>query len=314
MTKEQQKDDAASIAPPTIIPKTWTGSIYSSVEQLPDEFVQGIKQIEAELQMPVWALVQNDEDPDIGALSKSVYQGFFDARMEIDERKPIALLLDSGGGLPSIAYKLAKFFRKRCGSFHVLIPNYAKSAATLLALGAEKIVLGNYAELGPLDIQVHDPEEEAKVSALNHVQTLERLSAFALKTLDESVYLIQVRSQKKISSALPHAIDFTAAMIRPLMENVDIVRYTEMSRLLKIGEDYAKRLLAKKYGQKKADSIAASLVGKYPEHGFIIDAEECEAIGLSVETPQGVISNAYTQLLPFLDNLTVLGKLKECQK
>ena len=39
------------------------------------------------------------------------------------------------------------------------MPFWAKSAATLLCLGADKIVLGEHAELGPLDVQIYEEKK-----------------------------------------------------------------------------------------------------------------------------------------------------------
>jgi hypothetical protein len=38
--------------------------------------------------------------------------------------------------------------------FRVIVPNIAKSAATVLALGADQILMGYCSELGPIDLQV----------------------------------------------------------------------------------------------------------------------------------------------------------------
>ena len=122
------------------------------------------------------------------------------------------------------------------------------------------------------------------------------------------------RTGKKINAVLPHAIDFTASIVRPLMEKIEVVKYSEMSRLLKIGEDYAERLLRPEYGKEDAKKIARSLVSDYPEHGFVIDAIEAESIGLKVDSPQGKLSNAFVKLLPFVDELTVLGRLDEVEQ
>lgn len=65
------------------------------------------------------------------------------------------LLLTSSGGDPNAAEKLMQMFRKRFNeSFQIIVPFYAKSAATLMCLGADKICMGYGAELGPIDPQV----------------------------------------------------------------------------------------------------------------------------------------------------------------
>ncbi len=65
------------------------------------------------------------------------------------------LMLTSQGGDPNAAEKLLLMFRKRFSkSFQVIVPNYAKSAATSICLGADKILMGYMAELGPVDPQI----------------------------------------------------------------------------------------------------------------------------------------------------------------
>ena len=294
-------------------PKTYSSTIFSSVKSLPQQFVSGVQELEAALGMPVWLLVQNDGGGLHGHLWGYTYKTFFHQREQLPQDEPIALLIDSPGGDSASAYKLARLLQKRCGSFIALVPSYAKSAATLLVLGAERIVLGTYAELGPLDMQVKDDEGEEMVSALNYVQTLERLGAYSKRTFDEAMFLFIERTRKKTGFILPHAIDYTSRIVRPLMENVDVLRYTEMSRILKIGRDYAERLLTGKYSDKQASKIASALVSNYPEHGFVIDKDEAAAIGLTVETPDEEISRAFEKLLPYVDELTVLGQLQEKQ-
>src|SRR5439155_16053038 len=108
--------------------------------------------------------------------------------------------------------------------------------ATLLSLGAEKVYLGKNAELGPLDMQLEDPDREQRLSALDEVQALERLNAFALQALDTSMLLLKKRTGKTLNSLLPGLEHFTAEMLRPLFEKIDTVHYTQMSRSREIPE------------------------------------------------------------------------------
>ena len=146
----------------------YRGSIYTSETDLPDNFVEGVQELQDELGMPVWMLIHNEYSPHpYNQITHKVYKEFFDRRNDLPDGEPVALLLRSNGGDAATAYKLANLFTKHCGHFVSLIPNYAKSAATLLTLGSKRIVLGTYAELGPLDIQVPDDDGETFQSALN---------------------------------------------------------------------------------------------------------------------------------------------------
>ena len=58
----------------------------------------------------------------------------------VHDRKKGTLMLTSAGGDPNAAEKLMQMFRKRfTESFQIIVPFYAKSAATLMCLGADKI-------------------------------------------------------------------------------------------------------------------------------------------------------------------------------
>jgi hypothetical protein len=294
-----------------IKPQKYRTSIYCGGKDLDEDFVKAIKELESALKMPVWALIQNPPpgDPDWTQLNNVVFQAFLDQIDQFEQGKPVALLIDSPGGDARFAYKLARILNVRCGEYIVVIPSFAKSAATLLSLGASRIVLGPYAELGPLDMQIDDPDREESGSALNHVQTLERLSAFALRTMDQTMLLMLRRTSKKISNILPQAMEFASSLVRPLLENLDVVKYTEMARILKVGEVYAERLLRRKYGRQAAE-IAGKLVTDYPEHGFVIEHSEAKTIGLDVESPSSEVAQAITKLLPFINDLTVIGRLQ----
>jgi hypothetical protein len=248
-------------APPPA-PKSYKASGFCQPTILPPPFLVEVRKLEQELQMPVCLLVQNH--PPCQFLERHVYMEFFRRRAEMPKGSKVAVILDSPGGHAAVAYKLAKFFRQHCGGFIAVVPSFAKSAATLLVLGAEKIIIGEHAELGPLDAQETDDEEGEQRSVLNSVQTLERLNAFAMKSLDEAMQLLLARTGLKMKTVLPYAIRLASNLVRPLMENIDVVRYTETSRILKVAEEYAIRLLQPKYNKDTAGKMGSSQIRDFP--------------------------------------------------
>jgi len=73
----------------------------------------------------------------------------------IDPDEPLDFMITSVGGMPHVARKILLLLRgtkKRALRF--IVPIYAKSAATLLCLGGDSIVMGDTSELGPIDPQV----------------------------------------------------------------------------------------------------------------------------------------------------------------
>lgn len=68
-------------------------------------------------------------------------------------RTKLDLYLYSRGGHSDVPWALVSMFRQYChkGSFSVLVPYRAHSAATVIALGADEIVMTKKGELGPID-------------------------------------------------------------------------------------------------------------------------------------------------------------------
>jgi hypothetical protein len=80
---------------------------------------------------------------------------FEDLLRSVGEADAGYLMLTSLGGDANVAEKLIMMCRQRFRfDFGVIIPNYAKSAGTMIALGSDKILMGYLAELGPIDPQL----------------------------------------------------------------------------------------------------------------------------------------------------------------
>lgn len=75
----------------------------------------------------------------------------------LDSSKPLHLMLASPGGDGETAIRIARSLQARCTDLTILLPDMAKSAATILCLGADKIVFGPGGDLGPVDPQMRYP-------------------------------------------------------------------------------------------------------------------------------------------------------------
>lgn len=63
----------------------------------------------------------------------------------------IDLFLYSTGGDTMVPWRLVSMIREYCDKFSVLVPYKAHSAATMIALGADQIVMSDLSELSPID-------------------------------------------------------------------------------------------------------------------------------------------------------------------
>ena len=69
------------------------------------------------------------------------------------KEKEADLLIQTPGGNVDATEKIISILRQRLNSYRVVVPSWAKSAGTIIALSAQKIVLGVNSELGPIDPQ-----------------------------------------------------------------------------------------------------------------------------------------------------------------
>jgi hypothetical protein len=318
-TSRQTRAAANGLDPPSA-PVRYTASIFPGdrtgpENELPEEFIELVQALETALGTTVWMLVQRDSRP-LSLIDGELFERFFHDRGQFEGSKPVAVLIDSPGGDSKSAYRLAMLFRNSCGGFVAVIPRYAKSAATLLTLGADKIFLGRFAELGPLDALLEGADGRL-VSALDEVSSLERLHAVALEFVQSTASYLAVSDpafRKRPETAAQMAFGFAAEMMRPLLENIDAVRYTQRSRILRVAEQYAVRLMAPLLGgdRDKALKIASALVLRYPDHEFAIDLEEANYLGLNVarRDPSNAVFDILDRLRPLIKEVTAIGRLR----
>jgi len=82
------------------------------------------------------------------------------ALMEVCHAVPertLDLIIHSPGGSAAAAEQMVNYLRTQFDDIRVFVPLQAKSAATMIALGADEIVMGRYSELGPIDPQILIP-------------------------------------------------------------------------------------------------------------------------------------------------------------
>jgi hypothetical protein len=168
-----------------------------------------------------------------------------------NSEKGFFLLLHTNGGRVEPAYLISKCCKKSAPKFVVAVPRLAKSAGTLIALGADEIHMGIMSELGPIDPQIGDYPALGLGSAVEHIATL-------CKKHPEAVEMLA----KYLASSL----------------NLHDLGYSE--RVSESAVQYAERLLDGKPlpGNQTPAQVAQHFVYGYKDHGFVIDREEAAPI------------------------------------
>lgn len=80
-------------------------------------------------------------------------QAFMAALHEI-KGNSLDLVLHSGGGQAEATEQIVNYLRSKFTDIRVIVPQNAMSAATMLACGANEILMGRHSALGPIDPQL----------------------------------------------------------------------------------------------------------------------------------------------------------------
>lgn len=178
----------------------------------------------------------------------------------------IDVIVDSGGGDIDAAYNLANLFRKfGFKELNFIVPRWAKSAATLLVCAGDTIFMTSVAELGPLDPQITE---------INPLE--KRLEQFSPLHIEATLQLIRdefAEGNEKLAQGLMQRLQFPMTL-------------GSFKKSLDISEQYLTKLLStrmlKGTDQEKVKSIAKQLTTGYADHGFSINADEANQLGLKV--------------------------------
>src|SRR5690554_2927110 len=79
-------------------------------------------------------------------LDDSILLPLYHQLKKIGKGEKIDLILHSYGGAVDTPYKMVMLIREFCEQFRVIVPHAAKSAASMVALGADEVVMGPFSE------------------------------------------------------------------------------------------------------------------------------------------------------------------------
>ncbi len=157
---------------------------------------------------------------------------------------PIDLIIHTPGGLVLAAAQIAFALRDHEGPTTVIVPHYAMSGGTLIALAADKIIMDPHAVLGPVDPQL-------------------AYSGGALPAAS-IIKAVEIKGEKKVDDETLIQADVARKAIRQV-------------------EDIVFKLLQGKMSDEKAREIARALAEGRWTHDYPITVEEAKALGLPVE-------------------------------
>jgi len=206
-------------------------------------------------------------------IAKDAVRPLYEHLLSVGKQEKIDLFLYSRGGDVSVPWRIVSMFREFCDEFSVLIPYKAHSAATLISLGADEILMGNKAELSPIDPTLVKTTGGGGTS----------LSRQEISVEDVNSYIEFLKEKANITdqSALAQLVSILANHLTPLTLGA-VNRQSSHIRLV------ARKLLLsrkEKLEEQKINSIIETLTERMYSHGHAIGRKEAKEIGLFIEMP-----------------------------
>jgi len=188
--------------------------------------------------------------------------------------KPIMLVIHTPGGLVLAASQIARALKAHPAKKVVVVPHYAMSGGTLIALAADEIIMDPNATLGPLDPQLMGPN---------------------------GIYLPAPSVLKAVEVKGKTNVSDTTLMLADVAE-----------KAIKQVKNLVKELIEDKVGAEKAEETADRLVSGYYTHDYPITVKELKEMGLKVSTnvppeiyelmelyPQAKVARPGVEYLPY---------------
>lgn len=199
-----------------------------------------------------------------------------------DDKDEVDFLIISNGGDPIVSLRTISLLRERFKKVAVLLPYVAYSAATVLSLGADEIVMHPYSNLGPVDPQLTVSHSNAQGQQEQLQFGSEDLRNYIAFLKDD----IGITDQEHLTSA-----------ITPLLKDVGALPIGSAKRSQQLSLSLSEKLLALHIrDSNKAKSIAKALNSSYYHHGYAVGRKEAKEIGLPISNPSPELERKMWQI------------------
>lgn len=221
-----------------------------------------IKKLSAVLNEPVVTYWNSTK----GSICQNDVIGLYALLQSTGRLKRLSLFVKSDGGSGQASLRMVNLLRQYVDHLTVLAPLECQSAATMLALGADRILMGPLAQLSAVD-----------TSLTHDLSPIDRDNDRVSVSNDELLRVIRLwKEQAKDSTANPYQALFP--FIHPLVIGA-VDRSSALST--RICEEILSYHMK---DTKQAREISNTLNSGYPSHTYPITLREAKRIGLKVDS------------------------------
>ncbi|HEY1986564.1 MAG TPA: hypothetical protein VGG85_14205 [Terracidiphilus sp.] len=233
-----------------------------------------IERLSAALGEPVFTYWNSTK----GAICQNDVAGLYALLRSTGKLERLSLFMKSDGGSGQAALRMVNLLRRYVEHLTVLAPLECQSAATMLALGADRILMGPLAHLSAVD-----------TSLTHDLSPIDRDNDRVSVSNDELLRVIRLwTEQAKDSTANPYEALFP--YVHPLVIGA-VDRSSALST--RICEEI---LSYHMQDAERAREISNILNSGYPSHNYPITLREAKRIGLNVEPMEDAVNGLLFEL------------------
>ena len=245
-----------------------------------------ISAIETQRRSTVIAYFLSDRSGANAQIAEDAVRPIYDHLRTVAPVHKIDLFLHSVGGLTDVPWRIVTMIREFAEEFAVLIPYKALSAATMIALGADEIVMGRKGELSPID-----PQLSIQRNGEGGIPKQEQL---AVEDIMSYVRFLRDKVGLSDQSALAVPVSALATKLEPWILG-------QINRAHSHIRSVARKLLTSPGKQRTLDepriqAIVDMLAEKTYQHGHAIGRKEAKEIGLNVVEPSSPLEDLMWRL------------------
>lgn len=238
-------------------------------------------------QRPVVVYVTSSRQNASGQIGADVIPQFAKLLMEIpggDEG--LDILIVSNGGDPIVPWRIISMMREKYKKIGALLPYAAYSAATLLALGADEIIMHPFSNLGPVDPQLTYQRRLPAQPAGQDVEIIHFGSEDLRNFLDFVRSDVGISDQEQLERAFELVCKDVGAIPIGVAKRSTQLALSMSEKLLSIHLEDA----------SQARAIAEALNRSFYHHGYPLGMSEAKKIGLPVTAPPKRIEEILWQI------------------
>lgn len=269
------------------------------------ERLSSIKKIEQIRKSRVLTYVTSDRQGPVNArIAMDIIPIFSKQLRAVGKTENIDLLIYSTGGDTMVPWRFVSMIREYCRKFSVLTPYKAHSAATMIALGADEIVMSDLSELSPID--------PSTANIFNPNDPKNPQNKIPISVEDVMAYFDLIKNKFGIKNDE----DLTKAFIKFIESNPQIhpLALGNVNRVYNLIRILAKRLLKSHRApmeDKEIEKVVDYFTEKLYSHQYFVGRKEAkEDLGLkNVVYADEALAKAMTELYEDYAQKMELGKI-----